>query len=88
MVIAPHSFYNYYSPVNLSLKLPVLFRLSTLLLLLSVTVLGQDGGTVIAPPFSQAPYKVGEHLTYDVSFSTFPSVAYVDLQVVSRRMFS
>ena len=74
--------------MNLSLKLPVIFRLSTLLLLLSVTVLGQDGGSVIAPPFSQAPYKVGEHLTYDVSFSTFPSVAYVDLQVVSRGMFS
>ena len=74
--------------MNLSLKLPVIFRFSTLLLLLAGTVFGQDGGAVSSPPFSQAPYRVGEHLTYDVSYSTFPSVAYVDLKVVSRGMFA
>ena len=74
--------------MNLSLKLPVFFRLSTLLLLLAGTVFGQDGSAASSPPFSQAPYKVGEHLTYDVSFSTFSSVAYVDLKVVSRGMFA
>jgi hypothetical protein len=74
--------------VNLGLKLPLIFRLSTLLLLFAGTVFGQDGGAASSPPFSQAPYKVGEHLTYDVSFSTFSSVAYVDLKVVSRGMFA
>jgi Protein of unknown function (DUF3108) len=74
--------------VNLSLNLPVFFRLSTLLLLLASTVFGQDGGAASSPPFSQAPYQVGEHLTYDVSFSTFSSVAYVDLKVVSRGIFA
>lgn len=73
--------------MNLGLKLPVIFRLSTILLLFAGTVFGQDGGAV-APPFSQAPYRVGEHLTYDVSYSTFSSVAYMDLKVVSRGMFA
>ena len=74
--------------MNLSLKLPVIFRLSTLLFLFAGAVLGQDGGVATSTPFSQAPYKVGEHLTYDVSFSTFSSIAYVDLKVVSRGMYA
>ena len=34
------------------------------------------------------PYRVGERLTYNVSFSNFISVAHVELQVVSRGTFS
>ena len=39
---------------------------------------------VHALPFSQAPYKVGERLTYIVSYSNFPERAHVEVEVVSR----
>jgi hypothetical protein len=38
-------------------------------------------------PFSPAPYKVGERLTYNVSFSNFISAAHVELLVSARGMF-
>jgi len=37
-----------------------------------------------ASPFNAAPYAVGEHLTYTVSFSNFTSAAHVELLVASR----
>ena len=37
--------------------------------------------------FSEAAYVVGEHLTYNVSFSNFVSAAHVDLSVVARGTF-
>jgi hypothetical protein len=37
-----------------------------------------------APFFSQAPYRVGERLTYTVSFSNFPTAAHVETLVASR----
>jgi hypothetical protein len=39
---------------------------------------------VAAVPFSQAPYAVGEHLTYTVAFSNFPTAAHVQLEVATR----
>lgn len=33
---------------------------------------------------SQSPYRVGERLTYNVSFSNFPSAAHVEVEVVSH----
>jgi hypothetical protein len=44
----------------------------------------QARGDVSANPFSAAPYRVGEHLTYTVSFSNFAVAAHVELSVVSR----
>ena len=41
----------------------------------------------IALPFSEAPYFVGERLTYNVSFSNFVSAAHVELFVASRGTF-
>ena len=38
-------------------------------------------------PFSPAPYRVGERLTYDVSFSSFISAAHVELLVAARGTF-
>ncbi len=38
-------------------------------------------------PFSPAPYRVGERLTYNVSFSNFISAAHVELLVASRGRF-
>jgi uncharacterized protein DUF3108 len=74
--------------VNLSLNLRLIFSLTTLLLAVAFPVLAQENNSAATIPFSQAPYKVGEHLTYNVSFSSFTSVAHVDLQVVSREVFS
>ena len=39
---------------------------------------------VNASPFSQAPYAVGERLTYTVAFSNFPTAAHVEMQVTER----
>jgi hypothetical protein len=44
----------------------------------------QENGGANPFPFSQSPYRVGERLTYNVSFSNFPSAAHVELEVVSR----
>ncbi|HEV2826118.1 MAG TPA: DUF3108 domain-containing protein [Pyrinomonadaceae bacterium] len=38
-------------------------------------------------PFSPAPYRVGERLTYNVSFSSFISAAHVELLVSARGTF-
>jgi hypothetical protein len=43
-------------------------------------VAGQNG----AHSFSQAPYRVGERLTYNISFSSFPTAAHAEFEVVSR----
>ena len=37
--------------------------------------------------FSQSPYRVGELLTYNVSYSNFPSAAHVEVEVVGRGVF-
>lgn len=40
-----------------------------------------------ASPFSAAPYRAGERLTYSVSFSNFPTAAHVELLVGGRGQF-
>src|SRR5689334_17430370 len=47
--------------------------------ILSLTFCAAAGG-----PFNPAPYRVGERLTYTVSFSNFPVAAHVELSVASR----
>src|SRR5687768_1679953 len=44
-------------------------------------VVGVDAANA---PFSPTPYRVGERLTYTVSFSNFPTAAHVQLQVTER----
>jgi hypothetical protein len=69
------------------LKLPAVFSPLILILLLFDPVFAQRKGDVASYPFSPAPYKVGERLTYDVSFSNFLSVAHVELLVAARGNF-
>ncbi|MDQ3668592.1 MAG: DUF3108 domain-containing protein [Acidobacteriota bacterium] len=38
-------------------------------------------------PFSPAPYRTGERLTYNVSFSNFISAAHIELEVGARGVF-
>jgi Protein of unknown function (DUF3108) len=45
------------------------------------------GVDVSASPFSAAPYRVGEQLTYSVAFSNFPTAAHVQLRVSGRGQF-
>lgn len=46
-------------------------------------VAGVDPGA-----FSPAPYRVGERLSYNVSFSNFPTAAHVELLVAGRAQYS
>jgi hypothetical protein len=45
---------------------------------------GQVRTDATSAPFSQAPYRVGERLTYTVAFSNFPTAAHVQLEVAGR----
>ena len=75
----------YDATVNLSLKPLIISTLIILLLALIFPVFAQNGGG--AHPFSQAPYQIGERLTYNVSFSNFPSAAHAEFQIVSRGVY-
>lgn len=56
-------------------------------LCLCAATLAQTHTDVGASPFSDAPYRVGEHLTYTVAFSNFPTAAHVELLVAGRGQF-
>src|SRR4029453_18221500 len=73
--------------VNLRLKAPVFFRLPLLILALIFPLFAQENGGAALNGYPAGPYKIGERLTYNVSFSSFPSAAHVEIQVVSRGMF-
>ena len=59
---------------------------SIILIALVLPALAQRKNDV-ALPFSEAPYLVGERLTYNVSFSNFVSAAHVELFVAARGTF-
>lgn len=70
--------------MNRSLRPPFISTLTILFLALVFPLFAQekDGGNTLS--FSPAPYRVGERLTYNVSFSNFPSAAHVEVEVVSQ----
>lgn len=72
--------------VNRSLKPSIIFTLTILLLAVVFPLFAQeqDGRTPLY--FSQSPYRVGERLTYNVSFSNFPDAAHVEVEVMARGM--
>jgi len=74
--------------VTLRLKFSSVLKLIVLFLPLLGPVSAQRRSDVASLPFSPAPYRVGERLTYNVSFSSFVSVAHVELQVVARGNFA
>jgi len=73
--------------VNLSLKPPFISSLIVLFLALTVPVFAQQSGLTSAYPLSQAPYQIGERLTYNISFSNIPTAAHAEFQVVSRGVY-
>ena len=66
--------------MNLSLKSPLISVFTLLFLGFLCPAAAQNG----AHSFSQAPYRVGERLTYNVSFSNFPSAAHAEFEILSR----
>lgn len=72
--------------MNQRLK-PALWILLFLLPAFNLNAFGQRKSDITSLPFSPAPYRVGERLTYDISFSNFISAAHVELRVVALGNF-
>jgi hypothetical protein len=70
--------------VNLSLKPPFISTIAVLLLALIFPLFAQEKEEPAPFTLSQSPYRVGERLTYNVSFSNFPDAAHVEVEIVSR----
>ncbi|HEX5965948.1 MAG TPA: DUF3108 domain-containing protein, partial [Pyrinomonadaceae bacterium] len=65
------------------MKPPLFSTLLILILAFAIPVVAQNGAHVI----SQAPYRVGEKLTYNISYSSFPSAAHAEFEIMARGMF-
>ena len=72
--------------MNLSLKRPFISTLIVLLTALTFSVFARQNGAGVYP-FSQAPYQVGERLTYNISFSNIPTAAHAEFHIVSRGVY-
>jgi len=72
------------------LKLATVWHLFVIALVLGAFALpsfAQNTTDVVSQPFSPAPYKVGERLTFNISFSNFISAAHVEILVAGRGTF-
>ncbi|HEY6660911.1 MAG TPA: hypothetical protein VI031_07205, partial [Pyrinomonadaceae bacterium] len=69
------------------MKPRLISTLTILLLALIFPLFAQEKEALAPVPFSQSPYLIGERLTYNVSFSNFPSAAHVEVEVVSRGVY-
>lgn len=67
-----------------SLKPPSISILTVLLLALTFPLIAQQMEAVTPLSLAQSPYRVGERLTYNVSFANFPSAAHVEVEVASH----
>ncbi|HTG87806.1 MAG TPA: DUF3108 domain-containing protein, partial [Pyrinomonadaceae bacterium] len=63
---------------------PPLISTFLLLFLASLFPVAAQNG---AHSFSQAPYRVGERLTYNISYSSFPSAAHAEFEIMARGNF-
>jgi hypothetical protein len=70
-------------------RLPVAIVIASIILTgLSLPVGGQGRTEARAAlPFSDAPYRVGERLTYNLSYSSFVSAGHLELLVAARSTF-
>lgn len=73
--------------MNPVLKQAVGFSSFVLLLALVIPVAAQRKGDLEQVSFSPAPYRVGERLTFNVSFSNFVTAGFVHLEVAARGTF-
>ena len=80
--------YHYHSNVREKLRFPPKPAcLIAFLIALSCAAYGQQKREVSEAPFNAGAYRVGERLTYNVSYSRFVSAAHVELLVASRGKF-
>jgi hypothetical protein len=70
--------------VNLSLKPPFISTIAVLLFALIFPLIAQEKEEPAPLTLSQTPYRVGERLTYNVSWANFPDAAHVEVEVLSR----
>lgn len=73
--------------MNPRLKLAAACFLFVLLLLFGAPASPSAAQNSTDQPFSPGPYRVGERLTYNVSFSNFITAAHVELLVAARGTF-
>lgn len=73
--------------LDLKRLLATLAIASLTLTALVIPAAGQHKNEVTTLPFAAAPYSVGEHLTYNVSFSSFVSAAHIELAVAAHGTF-
>ena len=79
---------HYHSKVHRQLKFSLkIAQLTVLLISLTGTLHAQQKSEASQSPFNAAAYRVGERLTYNVSFSQFVSAAHVELFVAGRGTF-
>ena len=58
-----------------------------LLVSLTCTILAQQPPETTAAPYNASAFRVGEHLSYNVSFAQFVSAAHIELFVAARGTF-
>ena len=79
---------HYHSKVHGQLKFSLkIAQLTVLLISLTGPLHAQQKSEASQSPFNPAAYRVGERLTYNVSFSQFVSAAHVELFVAGRGTF-
>jgi hypothetical protein len=77
--------YHYHSKVHATLNFSLkLAQLMALLVSLTCTTAAQQKSETAQAPFNEAPYRVGERLTYNVDFSHFVGAAHLELFVAGR----
>lgn len=74
----------YHSSVRRKLTFPRKLAYFVVLLFSLTSTLNAQQKPETAPPFNPATYRIGERLTYDVSFAHFMSAAHVELFVAGR----
>jgi hypothetical protein len=88
--ICSDRFLNYDSKVTQRLKVAAAWQSIAIALVLGAFALpssAQSPTEGVSQPFFSAPYKVGERLTFNISFSNFISAAHVELLVAARGTF-
>jgi hypothetical protein len=69
-------------------RLPCLLLFTILAIAVALPATAQkNSNEITSVPFSQAPYRVGEKLTYNVTFANFINAAHVELFVAGRGIF-
>ena len=84
-VILRHpSTYLYHANVHRKLPFSLISLCLAVLLLVVGGVCAQEKAEVTSAPFDAAAYRVGERLTYNVSFAQFISAGHIELYVAGR----